>query len=107
MSEHDKDRESDGSLAVQEEKPQLKRPPMYRVILLNDDYTPMDFVVEVLETFFQMDNAKASQIMLHVHTRGMGVCGVFTRDIAETKVALVNDHARSNEHPLLCAMEEA
>jgi ATP-dependent Clp protease adaptor protein ClpS len=107
MSEHPKDRDIDGSLAVQEEKPQLKRPPMYRVILLNDDYTPMDFVVEVLETFFQMDSAKASQIMLHVHTRGMGVCGVFTRDIAETKVALVNDHARSNEHPLLCAMEEA
>ena len=107
MSEHEKDQDIDGSLAVQEEKPQLKRPPMYRVILLNDDYTPMDFVVEVLETFFQMDSVKASQIMLHVHTRGMGVCGVFTRDIAETKVALVNDHARSNEHPLLCAMEEA
>jgi ATP-dependent Clp protease adaptor protein ClpS len=105
MSEHEH-RDPDSSLAVHEERPQLKRPPMYRVVLLNDDYTPMDFVVEVLETFFQMDNAKANQVMLHVHTRGMGVCGVFTRDIAETKVALVNDHARSNEHPLLCAMEE-
>ncbi len=97
----------DGELAVQETKPKLKRPPLYKVILLNDDYTPMDFVVEVLESFFQMDRIKATQIMLHVHTRGVGVCGVFTRDIAETKVAQVNDFARSNQHPLLCTMEEA
>ncbi len=97
----------DGELAVQEAKPKLKRPPLYKVILLNDDYTPMDFVVEVLESFFQMDRIKATQIMLHVHTRGVGVCGVFTRDIAETKVAQVNDFARSNQHPLLCTMEEA
>ncbi len=97
----------DGELAVQETKPKLKRPPLYKVILLNDDYTPMDFVVEVLESFFQMDRIKATQIMLHVHTRGVGVCGVFTRDIAETKVAQVNDFARNNQHPLLCTMEEA
>lgn len=97
----------DGELAVQEAKPKLKRPPLYKVILLNDDYTPMDFVVEVLESFFQMDRIKATQIMLHVHTRGVGVCGVFSRDIAETKVAQVNDFARSNQHPLLCTMEEA
>jgi ATP-dependent Clp protease adaptor protein ClpS len=94
-------------LAVQTAKPKLKRPPMFKVVLLNDDYTPMEFVVQVLEIFFQMGREKATQIMLHVHTRGKGVCGVFTRDIAETKVAQVNDFARSHQHPLLCAMEEA
>ncbi len=99
--------ESESGLAVQEDKPKLKRPSMYKVILLNDDYTPMDFVVEVLESFFQMDRSKATQIMLHVHTRGMGICGVFTYDIAETKVAQVNDYSRTNQHPLLCTMEEA
>lgn len=99
--------DSDHGLTVQEEKPKLKRPPLYKVILLNDDYTPMDFVVEVLETFFHMDREKATQIMLHVHTRGMGVCGVFTHDVAETKVAQVNDFSRSNQHPLLCTMEAA
>lgn len=97
----------DGGLAVQESKPALKRPPMYKVLLLNDDYTPMEFVVEVLETFFQMGREKATQVMLHVHTRGMGVCGVYTREIAETKVHQVNEYSRSNQHPLLCTMEEA
>lgn len=97
----------DGSLAVQDAKPQLKRPPLFKVVLLNDDFTPMDFVVDVLQQFFGMNEAKATQIMLHVHTRGVGVCGVFSRDVAETKVQLVNDHARSHQHPLLCAMEEA
>ncbi|MES9843701.1 MAG: ATP-dependent Clp protease adapter ClpS [Candidatus Sedimenticola sp. PURPLELP] len=96
----------DDGLAVQEAKPKLKRPPMYKVILLNDDYTPMEFVVKVLESFFGMNREKATQIMLHVHTRGVGVCGVYTKDIAETKVSLVNDYARSNQHPLLCSMEE-
>lgn len=100
--EHD----DDNGLAVQEGKPKLKRPPMYKVILLNDDYTPMDFVVEVLESFFHLNREKATQIMLHVHTRGMGVCGTFTRDVAETKVALVNDYSRQHQHPLLCTMEE-
>ena len=98
---------SGGGLALQEAKPKLKRPPLYKVMLLNDDYTPMEFVVKVLESFFRMDREKATQVMLHVHTRGVGVCGVFTREIAETKVAQVNDYARSNQHPLLCTMEEA
>ncbi len=97
----------DDGLALQEAKPKLKRPPMYKVLLLNDDYTPMDFVVHVLEDIFGMDHEKATQIMLQVHTQGVGVCGVFTRDIAETKVALVNQFARRNQHPLLCTMEKA
>ena len=80
---------------------------MYKVILLNDDYTPMEFVVHVLELFFSMNRDKATQIMLHVHTRGKGVCGIYTRDIAETKVAQVNEYAREHQHPLLCTMEEA
>lgn len=92
---------------VQEAKPKLKRPPLYKVLLLNDDYTPMDFVVHVLQKFFAMNHDKATQIMLHVHTRGVGVCGVYARDIAETKVVQVNDYARQNQHPLLCTMEEA
>jgi ATP-dependent Clp protease adaptor protein ClpS len=94
-------------LATQEAKPKVKRPPLYKVMLLNDDYTPMEFVVQVLESFFRMDREKATQVMLHVHTRGVGVCGLFTREIAETKVSQVNDYARSNQHPLLCTMEEA
>ena len=94
-------------VAVQEAKPKLKQPPMYKVVLLNDDYTPMDFVVELLERFFGMNRERATQVMLHVHTRGKGVCGVFTRDVAETKVAQVNDHAREHQHPLMCTMEEA
>ncbi len=106
MTEPTKSNEDHG-LALQEAKPKLKRPPLFKVLLMNDDYTPMEFVVEVLESFFQMDRAKATQVMLHVHTRGRGVCGVFTRDIAETKVAQVNDYSRSNQHPLLCTMEEA
>ena len=74
---------------------------------MNDDYTPMEFVVEVLERFFSMSREKATQIMLHVHTRGKGVCGIYTRDVAETKVAQVNEYARTHQHPLLCAMEAA
>lgn len=97
----------DEGLALQEAKPKLKKPPLYKVIILNDDYTPMEFVVQVLETFFGMDREKATRIMLHVHTRGMGVCGLFTKDVAETKVSLVNDFSRSNQHPLLCTMEES
>lgn len=95
----------EGDLAVQEAKPELKVPRMYKVILLNDDYTPMDFVVDVLRAYFAMDDAKAAQIMMQVHTQGRGVCGVFTRDIAETKVVQVNEYSRGNEHPLLCCME--
>ncbi len=80
---------------------------MYQVVLLNDDYTPMDFVVEVLQQFFSLDNERATQVMLHVHTRGRGVCGVFTREVAESKVAQVNEYSRMNQHPLLCTMEKA
>lgn len=97
----------DDELVVQASKPKLKRPPMYKVIILNDDYTPMDFVVEILEMFFRMNREEATQVMLHVHTKGKGVCGVFTRDVAETKVAQVNDYSRSNQHPLLCTLESA
>lgn len=97
----------DDGLAVQEDRPKLKRPPLYSVVLLNDDYTPMEFVVHLLETFFALSRDKATQIMLQVHTRGKGVCGIYTREIAETKVAQVNDYAREHQHPLLCIMEEA
>lgn len=85
--------------------PVLKEPRKYKVILLNDDYTPMDFVVEILKRFFHLNEEAAIQIMLQVHYQGQGVCGSFTKDIAETKVALVNDYARKHEHPLLCRME--
>ncbi|NEX16409.1 MAG: ATP-dependent Clp protease adapter ClpS [Halochromatium sp.] len=101
------DQDHGAGLSVEEAKPALKRPPLYKVLLVNDDYTPMEFVVHVLETFFTMSPEKATQVMLHVHTRGVGVCGVFTRDIAETKVSQVNDFSRQNHHPLLCTMEEA
>ena len=96
----------DDGLAVKPAKPKLKRPPLYKVVLHNDDYTPMEFVVEVLERFFGMDSEKATRIMLHVHYKGKGVCGVFSRDIAETKVSIVNQYSRDHQHPLLCAMEE-
>jgi len=105
MSERKSDYE-DG-LAVQEAKPKLKRPPLFKVLLLNDDFTPMEFVVQILEQFFGMSREKATQIMLHVHTRGRGVCGVYTYEIAETKVAQVNEFSRRHQHPLLCTMEEA
>ncbi|PWG62404.1 ATP-dependent Clp protease adapter ClpS [Sediminicurvatus halobius] len=105
--ERDPKREGDDGLSVQEAEPKVKQPPLYRVVLLNDDYTPMEFVVEVLQTFFYMDRGKATQIMLHVHTRGKGICGVFSRDVAETKVDQVNDYAREHDHPLMCTMEPA
>lgn len=91
--------------AEAEAKPKLKMPRKYKVVLLNDDYTPMDFVVDVLKRFFHLNEEMATHIMLQVHLRGKGVCGVFTRDIAETKVVLVNEYAKMNEHPLLCSME--
>ncbi len=106
MSDHEQSQGNSG-LALQEAKPKLKRPPLFKVVLLNDDYTPMEFVVDILQTFFRMDRSKATQIMLHVHTRGKGICGVFTYEIAETKVAQVNDYSRKNQHPLLCTIEEA
>src|SRR5690606_4593255 len=97
--------EFDGNLAVLEAKPKLKRPPMYKVLMLNDDYTPMDFVVEILERFFAMSREKATRVMLTVHVQGKAVCGVYTRDIAETKAAQVNQYAREHQHPLLCEVE--
>lgn len=97
----------DEGVALQETRPKLKRPPLYKVFLLNDDYTPMDFVVHILEVFFSMHRENATRIMLEVHTRGKGICGIFTHEIAETKVSLVNDYSRENQHPLLCEMEKA
>lgn len=87
-------------------RPKLKRPPMYKVLLLNDDYTPMEFVVHVLERFFGLNNAQAVEVMLTVHRKGLAVVGVFTYEIAETKVTQVMDYARRNEHPLQCTMEK-
>ncbi len=106
MSEKTHERHND-DLALLEAKPKLKRPPLYKVILLNDDYTPMEFVVHILESLFVMDRETATRIMLEVHTRGMGVCGIFTHEIAQTKVAQVNHYSREHEHPLQCTMEKA
>jgi ATP-dependent Clp protease adaptor protein ClpS len=101
------DRPEDGrGLALEEAKPKLRKPPLFRVLLINDDYTPMEFVVEVLELIFGMDRPKATRIMLEVHTKGKGVCGVFTYEIAETKVAQVTSHSQQHQHPLLCTLEE-
>ncbi|HAI59802.1 MAG TPA: ATP-dependent Clp protease adapter ClpS [Xanthomonadaceae bacterium] len=108
MSQHERpDPEHERGLAVEAAKPELERPSLYRVVILNDDYTPMDFVVEVLQVFFGMNREKATQVMLHVHTRGRGVCGVYTREVAETKVSQVNDFSRTHQHPLMCTMEKA
>ncbi|BDX06164.1 ATP-dependent Clp protease adapter ClpS [Planctobacterium marinum] len=88
-------------------KKKVQPPPMFKVMLNNDDYTPMDFVVEVLMQFFNLDAEKANQIMLTVHYRGKAVCGIYTADVAETKVMQVNQYARKHQHPLLCSMEQA
>tara|TARA_B100000315_G_C14244000_1_gene436605 strand:+ start:103 stop:432 length:330 start_codon:yes stop_codon:yes gene_type:complete len=87
-------------------KPTTKKPSMYKVLLLNDDYTPMEFVVYVLERFFNKQSEEATQIMLHVHQRGVGICGVYSYEVAETKVTQVMDFARQNEHPLQCTLEK-
>lgn len=92
-------------LVVQEARPKLSKPPLFKVMLLNDDYTPMEFVVVVLEKFFRLDREGATRVMLQVHQKGMGVCGVFSRDIAETKVQQVTDFSLDNDHPLQCTME--
>ncbi len=107
MANHEIGPDHDDKVGVETAPPELKEPPRYQVVLLNDDFTPMEFVVEVLQRFFQMDQDQATQVMLHVHTRGKGVCGTYSREIAESKVALVNDYAREHQHPLLCSMEEA
>ncbi len=106
MSEED-GVDSDRGITVLAErvKPELKKPPLYKVVLLNDDYTPMEFVVQVLETFFQMNREKATQIMLAVHTVGKATCGIYTRDIAETKSEQVNEFAQQNHHPLVSDVE--
>ncbi|OED43465.1 ATP-dependent Clp protease adapter ClpS [Endozoicomonas sp. (ex Bugula neritina AB1)] len=106
--EHEgQEQEGDLDVAVLPEKTRLKPPSMYQVLLLNDDFTPMDFVVEILEKFFSMPEEKATQIMLAVHTQGYGVCGVFSKDVAETKTQQVNEYSRENQHPLLCKTEKA
>lgn len=111
MSDDDKkdgstDGDGIGTHIATRTKVRTKRPSMYRVLLLNDDYTPMEFVVYVLERYFNKSRDQATQIMLHVHNHGVGVCGVFTYEVAETKVAQVLDLARRNEHPLQCTMEK-
>ena len=97
----------DTGLAVQEARPKVGEPKRYMVILINDDFTPMEFVVEVLTLYFNLNEEQATRVMLNVHTKGKGVCGVFPKDIAETKVVQVNEFARENQHPLLCTMEKA
>lgn len=108
MSDEDIKRKDgdDSGTTLEEERPKLKRPPLYRVILLNDDYTPMEFVVQVLQKVFGMDRSTATRVMLEVHTKGKGICGVYTFEIAETKVAQVTALAQQHQHPLLCTMEE-
>lgn len=93
-------------LVLEPVRPELKKPPMYKVILLNDDFTPMEFVIHILEMIFRHNRESATRIMLNVHKSGKGVCGIYTREIAETKVAQVNQHSKENKHPLLCDMEE-
>ena len=104
MSDSKEIQRSDG-LVVEEAKPKLKRPQLFRVVLINDDYTPMEFVVMVLQRFFRLTHDGAVQIMLNVHTKGSGVCGVYPSEIAQTKVREVMNFAKENEHPLQCTME--
>ncbi|MDC0178514.1 ATP-dependent Clp protease adapter ClpS [Woeseiaceae bacterium] len=109
MAEHEKnDLHHDGhDLAVEEVRPKLKRPPLFRVVLINDDYTPMEFVVEILESVFGMERQRATRVMLEVHTKGKGICGCYSYEIAETKVAQVMGIAQQQQHPLMCMMEES
>ena len=109
MNDQRDENEQNGSyeLAVEEARPKIKRPPLYRVVLLNDDFTPMEFVVEILESIFGMERTRATQVMLEVHTKGKGICGVYNYEIAETKVAQVMSIAEQQQHPLLCTMEES
>lgn len=95
-----------GTAVITRTKPKTKKPSLYRVLILNDDYTPMEFVIHVLERFFQKDREAATRIMLHVHNHGVGECGVYTYEVAETKVTQVMDFARQHQHPLQCVMEK-
>ena len=99
------DDDIEGGVVFEEEKADLAPPPMYQVLMLDDDFTPMEFVVDVLQMFFAMNREKATQVMLTVHTQGKASCGTFTRDVAETKVAQVTRYARENQHPLMCEIE--
>ena len=106
-SDSDKGRKGKGEIGVvTKAKPKTKRPSLYKVLMLNDDYTPMEFVVHVLERFFNKGREEATRIMLHVHHKGVGICGVYTYEVAETKVAQVMDFSRQNQHPLQCTMEK-
>ena len=105
MSNDQVDIEHDEDVLLAPEEPKLEIPSMYNVVMFNDDFTPMEFVVEVLETFFNKDREAATRVMLTVHTMGKAVCGSYTRDIAETKAAQVNQYARESQHPLLCEIE--
>jgi len=109
MSERRTDLEhhSGFDLAVEEAEPKVKPPPLYRVLLINDDFTPMEFVVDILGSVFAMERTRATQVMLEVHTKGKGICGVFSHEIAETKIAQVMGIASQHQHPLLCTMEES
>jgi ATP-dependent Clp protease adaptor protein ClpS len=109
LADDDRKRKGDGSpgtAVITKTRPQTKRPNLYRVLLLNDDYTPMEFVVHVLERFFNKDHETAHRIMMHVHQHGIGECGVYTYEVAETKVTQVMDFARKHQHPLQCIMEK-
>jgi len=106
-NENDNDSQDDIGTLLQEAPPKLQRPRLYQVVLLNDNYTPMEFVVELIEQFFYKSRENATQIMLKIHTEGKGVCGVYTQDIAETKADLVNQYAQDHQHPLLCQVEPA
>ena len=94
------------SSVVLEEKPKLKKPPLYKVIMLNDDYTPMEFVIEMLQTYFSKSQEQATEIMLHIHQKGIGICGLYTYEIAESKATQVLDNARKNQHPLQIKLEK-
>ncbi len=106
MSDNGKREEGPGTGVIVKAKPKTKKPAMYKVLMLNDDYTPMEFVVHILERFFSKSRQEATRIMLHVHRRGVGICGVYTYEVAETKVTQVMDFARQHQHPLQCTLEK-
>lgn len=105
-SDHDNDDKKPSDVTVLETKPKIKRPSLYKVIMLNDDFTPMEFVIHVLQLYFRKSQDEATQIMLHVHQRGVGVCGLYTYEVAETKASQVMDLARKNQHPLQLQLEK-
>jgi ATP-dependent Clp protease adaptor protein ClpS len=106
MSEDKQNKGGTSTGIIVKAKPKTKKPSMYKVLMLNDDYTPMEFVIHVLEQFFSKNREEATRIMLHVHQRGVGICGVFTYEVAETKVTQVIDYARQHQHPLQCTLEK-